>query len=111
MGSAGAGRRGRDHMQQQATGAYTNEGAADQLAALLASGDYAGAKLHLYKSSFSPTVDSKAADFLAEECDFTGYTAQSVTYSAVGTDETGTPTVLSNRVFFQATDAAAPNMV
>jgi len=97
--------------QQTANGVLLNEGTEASLAAMIAGVPLAGAKLHLYKSGFSPTPGSVAADFAAQECDYTGYAAVAMTYSAIGVDSGGNPTVLSNRAFFQATDAVAPNVV
>lgn len=40
---------------------------------------YTGAKLHLYKNNITPTVNTVLADFT--EADYTGYAAQTVTWS------------------------------
>lgn len=93
-------------------GSNSNEGTALVLAALIATGgSLNGAKLKLFQSSFSPTPASKAADFATAEADFTGYTAAPVTWSAIGVDSASNPSCLSDRVFFQATDALSPNTI
>jgi hypothetical protein len=98
--------------QELDTGGIPVEGASAALAAALAAATvYSGAKLHLYQSSFSPTKQNVAADYLAAECNFTGYTAATLMYSSIGVDADGNPTALSNRAFFQATDAVSPNNV
>jgi len=95
---------------QQDLTALTQEGVFDQLSEAVA-GVLSGAKLHLFKSGFTPTFNSVAADFAAQECDFTGYAASTLTWSAPGLDSTGQPITISDRAFFQATDALAPNTV
>lgn len=96
--------------QQIAPGNLTIEGWAQALAELIASPSLTGAKLHLYKDTFSPTPANVQADFAAAECDFTGYVAAVLTYSTLGYDSAGNPTVLSDRAFFQATDSVAPQL-
>jgi hypothetical protein len=71
------------------------------------------AKIRLFKSSFNPTPANVQADYLAAECDFTGYPAGGIaeTWSPVGTDFTYAATIAGSRSFFQATDGVAPNDV
>lgn len=90
----------------------TDEGSEAILAALLAStAAWSGAKVHLYQSSFAPTRKSVAADFIAAEANFTGYAPIALTYSAIGVDADGNPTAVTNRAFFQASDAVTPNSI
>lgn len=96
---------------QRAEGLQVNEGVSAILDDLITAGMLLAAKVHLYKSSFAPNADSTYADFLAAECDYTGYASTVLTWSAIGTDTADSPTSLSNRAFFQATDAVAPNVV
>jgi hypothetical protein len=69
------------------------------------------AKVHLFKTGFSPTPNNVKADFTAQEADFTGYTSATLTFSAVGIDVNGVVSSLTNRCFFQATDAVSPNTI
>jgi hypothetical protein len=96
---------------QTSAGSWTTEGVQDSLTTMIAGDPFAGAHLHLYQSSFNPNTASKAADFAAAEATFTGYAAAPLTYSAIGIDQAGNPTVLSGRAFFQATDAVTPNTI
>lgn len=93
-------------------GSYTLEGAMLELSAAIGTGGgWNGAKAHLYQASFTPGAGSKAEDFAAAEADYTGYASAPLTYSAIGVDAGGNPTSLSARVFFQPTDAVAPNSI
>lgn len=71
----------------------------------------AGATLHLYKNDLVPNQNSVLADFVANEADFTGYAAATLTWSAAGVDGEGNYVSLSNRAYFAATDAVKPNIV
>jgi hypothetical protein len=97
--------------QQVAPGNLTQEGTEAALTTLLAGVPLAGAKVHLYQSTFAPTLRSVAADFIAAEANYTGYAPVALTYSGVGLDSAGNPTVLTNRAYFQATDAVTPNTI
>jgi len=92
-------------------GVQTVEGIMQALTTLLAGASWSGAKLHLYKSSFAPGPSNVAADFLAAEANFTGYAPVTLTYSSIGVDANGSPVALTNRAFFQATDAVSPNTI
>lgn len=59
---------------------YPNEGCLSQAAAVQTA--LVDSKLRLFKQGFVPSVSSKLADFVAEECDFTGYTAGGATIAA-----------------------------
>lgn len=90
--------------------------AADTLAAELAAltarlVTLAGAELHLYQSTFVPDENSLLADFTAAEADYTGYASVVLTYSAIALDEDGGYVAVTNRAFFQATDAVSPNTI
>jgi len=97
--------------QQVANGVETTEGAALMLGELLAGAAWDGAKMHLFQSSFAPTPASNAAAFAEAEADFTGYAPAALTYSGQGIDASGTPTAITDRVFFQATDGVTPNTI
>ncbi len=98
--------------QETDVGGFAHEGSLLELATLLADvTSWSGALLHLYQSTFTPTPNNHAADFLAAEATFTGYSPQALTYGAVGLDANGVPTALSDRAFFQATDGASPNTI
>lgn len=95
---------------QAAVGSLTYEGAADILAdrvVLFA----ATAKLHLYKSSFTPNVNSVEADFEAAEADFTGYAAVTLTWGTAGRDANGNAISVSSRALFQATAGTPANTI
>ena len=71
----------------------------------------ANARLRLFKAGFAPNYDTTLANLAANECDYTGYAALTLTWSAVGIGGDGLPQIISNRSFFQATDAVTPNTV
>lgn len=54
----------------------TNEGERSWLARVFASVNVIHNHIKLFKSSFVPDEDSVLADFLAAECDFSGYSPQ-----------------------------------
>lgn len=87
----------------------TNEAAKNKLATLLTA--LVGAKLKLYQSSFAPVQNSPLSAFAAAEADFAGYAAATLTWSAMGVQGDGTPSAVSSRAFFQATDAVTPNQI
>lgn len=70
-----------------------------------------GAMLKLYQSSFMPGQSNVIADFTAAEADFNGYAAVALTWSPVAIGVDGNFVIESNRAFFQATDALAPNQI
>jgi len=95
--------------EQEAAGVQPVTGKVDQLGAIKTL--VTGAKLHLFKSSFTPTPDSTEADFVAAECAFTGYVAVVITWSAVGLGVDDVARMVGSRSFFQATDAVSPDTV
>lgn len=97
--------------QQTVNGAFAIEGAWAGLWQLLFGVPFLGAKLHLFQSTFSPTPQSVAADFAANEANFAGYAPQTLNYSTIGYDALGNPTALTNRVFFQVTGGGAVNTI
>jgi hypothetical protein len=97
--------------QYTVNGADTVEGDVATLTTMLAGAPWAGAKLHLYQSSFAPNKGNVAADFTAAEANFTGYAPVALTYSAIGLDSNSDVASLSNRAFFQASDGVSPNTI
>lgn len=57
--------------------------------------------VHLYKAAFSPTPANVEADFIAEECTFSGYAAVDLVYGPAGIDANGNGVSLSARAEFQ----------
>lgn len=98
-------------MSQQLAGTTTKLGRVESLTELLAAALLTGAKLGLYKSSFTPNPESVEADFEAAEADYTGYAEVALTWSAVGYRGDAEAFAVSNRAFFQATDDVAPNTI
>lgn len=96
---------------QQVQGSETGEGAVESLTELLAGLVGTAASLRLFKAAFAPTPLNVEADFEAAECDYAGYAAVPLTWSAVGLDTAGTASTAASRAFFQATDGTTPNLV
>lgn len=90
-------------MSQDVLGIETREGAVEQLTELQAAVSGTAATLHLYKSSFSPSPTNVEADFIAEECTFSGYAAAPITFGAVGLDSAGNAAAFATRIEFQNT--------
>lgn len=67
--------------------------------------------LHLYKDSLSPSRNSVEADFIAAECDFSGYAPVDLTYGPPGIDSNQNGVAISNRAEFQNTTGLAGNSV
>lgn len=96
--------------EQEIAGAYLLEGEIAVVNGLVTTpGPFFGAHVNLFKSSFSPTQDSKLAAFQAAACDFTGYAPVAQTWSPAGLSTDDGARSVSNRAFFQATDAVVPN--
>src|ERR1051326_5548788 len=76
-------------MSQDVAGTTTVEGGVEALTEVLAAAIGTATKLHLFKQGFSPAPTSVEADFEAQECDFSGYAAASLTFGAVGIDNQG----------------------
>lgn len=66
--------------------------------AKVALASFVGAKLHLFSNNFSPSEDSILADFT--EVAYTGYAAQTVTWSAAFYDQNGEPVSSGGALLF-----------
>lgn len=96
--------------EQEIAGQYLLEGEIAVVNGMVATpGVFFGAHVNLFKDSFNPTPESVLADFVAAVCDFGGYAAVAQTWSPAGLSTTGGARSVSNRAFFQATDAVTPN--
>lgn len=67
--------------------------------------------LHLFKDSLSPNADTKEADFVLAECDFSGYAAATLAYGSAGLDSGGNGVSYATRVEFQNTTGVVNNSV
>lgn len=67
--------------------------------------------LHLFKDSLSPSVTSVESDFVAAECDFSGYSPAALTYGPAGIDSNGNGVSFASRVEFQNSDGSTGNSV
>jgi hypothetical protein len=67
--------------------------------------------LHLFKDSLSPVPDTDEAAFIAAECDFSGYSAASLTYGTPGLDSNGNGVSYASRVEFQNSTGLVGNSV
>jgi len=79
-------------------------------------GELALSKLRAYKSDFVPNASSTRADFVANECDFSGYPAGGITLTAFldpGFDPNGGASIQSPAVQFAVATATpiVPNVV
>lgn len=72
---------------------------------------YDGGAAKLYQSTFTPDENSIVTDFDAAEADFTGYAAGTLGMNAVAPDTDGGYVSISDSMFFQASDAVAPNTI
>ena len=69
----------------------------------------AASKLRAYKAPFVPSPTSVKADFVANECDYSGYTAGGETITAFGTpylDPAGGATIAAPSIQFQGATAS-----
>jgi hypothetical protein len=98
-------------MLQASNGVMTRSGKIEALTELLAGKLGTAAKLRLWVVGFAPNPNSTEADFEANEASFTGYAAVTLTWSAIGIDAANNAAAVSNRAFFQATDAVTPNRI
>jgi hypothetical protein len=70
----------------------------------------AASKLRAYQATFTPSPNSLLADFVAAECDYSGYTAGGETITAFGApylDPSGGATIAAPSIQFQGA-AATP---
>ena len=98
-------------MAEELAGAPTTEGNVEALSELLAGLIGTGSSLRLYKSSMSPNQNSVLADFVAAECDFSGYAGLGLAYAAVGLDAGGNAVSYANRNQYQNSSGAIGNSV
>lgn len=87
---------------------YPNAEQLIDLAAILASAPWTAMKLHLCKLDISPTKATLLADLVAQEADFVGYSAQTLTFSAGHVDDVGNVVALAMANFL-CTANTTPN--
>lgn len=78
------------------------------MATQLGSALWTATKFHLCKLDIDPTLLTTLAELEAEEADFGGYAAASLTFGTPYVDAAGNPQAVANAVFI-ATSAATPN--
>jgi hypothetical protein len=97
--------------EAEITPRQTQEGKKKQMTDEVAAGAILNApKMHLYKSTFTPTPANVLADFVAQEVVFTGYAAVALTPSAVLLSADGDYVVMFNRALFAQTAVTASDI-
>lgn len=74
-------------------------------------GGLQGRTLHLFKDTFNPGIGNVLADFSAAECDYTGYSAVALTFTASYIPPTNIPQCQSQLANFVPTGTAVANNV
>lgn len=93
-------------MNQNISGVQSNEGRVASLTELLAAAIGTDSTLRLYQASFNPIPSNVRADFLAAQCDFSGYAGVALTFGTPGMDADGNAVAFADEATFAVADPA-----